>query len=65
MIKELEHLSYEDRVREFEMFSLEHRSVQSDLVAPSGTLRQLQPQEMWRVTFCKGIFDRTMGMALG
>lgn len=62
MIKELEHLSCEDRMRELGMLSLEQRRVQIDLIAPSGTLKQLQ--EMWKVTFYKDIFDRTRGMVL-
>lgn len=37
MIRELEHLSSEDRLRELELFSLEKKRLQGDFAAPFST----------------------------
>jgi len=41
MIRELEHLFYEERLRELELFSLEKRRLQETLLWPFSTLRGL------------------------
>ncbi|PKU41504.1 hypothetical protein llap_8183 [Limosa lapponica baueri] len=51
MIKGLEHLSYEDRMRELRLFSLDDRRLRRDsLPVPKGGL-----QERWRGTLCQGV----------
>ena len=50
MIRGMQHLSYEDRLRELGLFSLERRRLWGDLSVPKGGL-----QESQRGTFYKGM----------
>ena len=54
MIRGLEHLSYEERLRELGLFSLKERRLWADLIA-AFLVTEAGLQETWRGTFYKGM----------
>ena len=63
MIRGLEHLSYEERLRELGLFSLEKRRHQGDLTAAFQYLKGAYKQEGERL-FTRMESDRTRGNSL-
>ena len=60
MIRGLEHLSYEDRLRELGLFSLEKRRLREDLIAAFQYLKRAYKKAGDRL-FNKPCCDRTKG----
>ena len=60
MIRELEHLFYEERLRELSLFSLEKRRLQRDLIVAFQYLKGVYKQEGERL-FMRVDGDRTRG----
>jgi len=60
MIRGLEHLSYEDRLRELGLFNLEKRRLQEDLVVACQYLKGAYKKYGDRV-FSRACCDRTRG----
>jgi len=60
MIRRLEHLSYEERLRELGLFSLGKRRPQGDLIAASQYLKGAYRKDGERL-FSRACCDRTRG----
>ena len=60
MVGEMEHLSYDDRLRELGLFSLEKRRVQGDLTVAFQYLKGAHKKDGNR-HFSRACFDRTRG----
>ena len=60
MVGGMEHLSYEDRLRELGLFSLEKRRLQGDLLAAFQCLKEAYEKDGDKL-FSRACCDRTMG----
>ncbi|KAK4823928.1 LOW QUALITY PROTEIN: hypothetical protein QYF61_008314 [Mycteria americana] len=60
MIRGLEHLSYEDRLRELELFSLEKRRLRGDFIAAFQHLKGAHKKDVDKL-FSRACCDRTRG----